>query len=93
MDDVIEENQEEKQQEEPQEEQEGDCHKDEDETADKDETEIDHKECYRFGKSLPEASKAVQKKLCTSSRTRLKTLPKKAVRRQDHCPCYAEVGP
>ena len=61
MDDVIEENQEEEQQEEQQEEQEGDCQKDEDETADKDETKIDHKECYRFGESLPEASKAVQK--------------------------------
>ena len=61
MDDVIEENQEEEQQEEQQEEQEGDRRKDEDETADKDETKIDHKECYRFGESLPEAPRAVQK--------------------------------
>ena len=61
MDDVIEENQKEEQQEKQQEEQEGDCQKDDDETADKDETNIGHKEYYRFGKSLPEASKAVQK--------------------------------
>ena len=61
MDDVIEENQEEEQQEEQQEEQEGDCQKDEDETADKEETKIDHKECYRLGESLPEAPRAVQK--------------------------------
>ena len=78
MDDVIEENQEEEQQEEQQEEQEGDCQKDEDETADKDETKIDHKECYRFGESLPEAPRAVQKKQCTSSRTRLKGLAKRS---------------
>ena len=63
MADVIEENQEEEQQQEQQEEHEGNCQKDEDETADKDETEIDHKQCYRFGKSLPEASKAVQRNL------------------------------
>ena len=78
MDDVIEENQEEEQQEEQQEEQEGDCQKGEDETADKDETKIDHKECYRFGESLPEAPRAVQKKQCTSSRTRLKDLAKRS---------------
>ena len=77
MDDIIEENQEEEQQEEQQEEQEGDCQKDEDETAEKEETKIDHKECYRFGESLPEASKAVQKQ-CTSSRARLKGLPKRS---------------
>ena len=77
MDNVIEADQEEEQQGEQQEEQEGDCQKDEDEAADKGETKIDHKECYRFGKFLPEASKAVQKQ-CTSSRTRLKGLPKRS---------------
>ena len=76
IDDAIEENQEEEQQEEQQEEHEGNCQKDEDETVDKHETEIDHKERYRFGKYLASRPRLC-KNLCTSSRTRLKGLPQK----------------
>ena len=60
MDDVIQEEQEKEQEEEQQEEQEGECQEDKDETAEKDKTKVSGKEYYHFGKSLPEAPRAVQ---------------------------------